>query len=113
MGYGTYDVVNSLLTRFFFNDFPVTVSQLQRALEIASVKYKSDTGVNLLQETVFSSLLPGVYSYSLYNKLKSLDGAPVFDYLRGATGEALVVDESQDPYLAVALDFAYSKRLDL
>lgn len=112
MAYSPTVVANNILARAFAENRLVTPMKLQKILFFVASQYAKKTKGASLLETPFQTWAYGPVEYSVYDEFKSFSKTQITKYARDAAGNALVVNEAEDPYLREALDEVWAATRD-
>lgn len=99
---------NNILLRAREDHIPISLMKLQRILYYACRDYMVRVDTSPISENFevwkYGPVLPSVYS-----KFKSFGGNPITSLAKNANGEALKVNEEENPILSNVLDVAWAK----
>lgn len=101
-------IANNILSRAFAEKAYMSAMKLQKILYFVAAEYQKATKRTLLEEP-FSTWAYGPVVYSVYDEFRSFSRNNIKRYARDARGKVLVIDESQDIELKVALDRVWDK----
>lgn len=108
MSYSPSKVANNILNRAFAEKIYINPMKLQRILYFVASEYQKATKRTLLEEP-FAPWEYGPVSYSVYDKFRAYGKNDIKRYARDLQGNALMIDETQDIELGIALTRIWDK----
>ena len=103
MPHATHHIVNNILNRAFEDKTPITTHKLQRILYITASEYHKNSGHPLLSDR-FEPLSSGPTLRTVHEHYLLPADAPIKHFIKNAEGEALMINQRENPNLQAALN---------